>query len=189
MNPEEGVLRPQIQDRFGLRVVVRGLAQEADRLAIYHRSQAYRSNPYALTIDWLEETRAAAQEIGEARERLSKVELPLTVERAGLRWIRNLRIDSHRTEMALFEAARAYAAASADSPDSRILVSEKDLRAVAPLALRQRQSGFMREYFAQHDAEERRIRRVMDTPAPRRKKLAASAALPRHAKNARQGRE
>lgn len=156
MNPEEGLLRPQIQDRFGLRVMVRGLSREAERLAIYHRSQAYRSNPYALAVDWLGETRAAAQEIGEAHERLPKVELPPKVERVGLRWIRELQIDSHRTEMALFEAARAYAAA-----DSRTLVSEKDLRAVAPLALRQRQSGFMREYFAGHDAEERRIRKVM----------------------------
>jgi magnesium chelatase subunit I len=58
--------------------------------------------------------------------------------------------------MALFEAARAYAAA-----DSRVKVTEKDLRAVAPLALRHRQSGFMHEYFAQHNAEERRIHKVM----------------------------
>ena len=156
MNPEEGLLRPQIQDRFGLRVVVRGLPQETDRLAIYQRARAYRSNPYALAIDWLDETRAAAQEIVTAREHLSKVTLSLKVERLGLRWIRALKIDSHRTEMALFEAARAYAAA-----DSRTSVTEKDLRAVAPLALRQRQSDFMHDYFVQHDAEERRIRRVM----------------------------
>ncbi len=157
MNPEEGLLRPQIQDRFGLRVVVRGLPKEADRLAIYHRAQAYRSNPYALAIDWLDETRAASQEINLARERLSKVTLPLKVERLGLSWIRNLKIDSHRTELALFEAARAYAAA-----DLRASVLEKDLRAVAPLALRHRQSDFMQDYFAQHDAEERRIKRVMN---------------------------
>ncbi len=184
MNPEEGLLRPQIQDRFGLRVVVHGLSKEADRLAIYHRTQAYRSNPYALAIDWLGETRAAAQEIGAARERLPKVELPLKVERLGLRWIRELKIDSHRTEMALFEAARAYAAA-----DSRVTVTEKDLRAVAPLALRHRQSGFMHEYFAQHDAEEHRIRRVMDTSSPGRKKRAASSTLPRRTTSARQGRK
>jgi len=184
MNPEEGVLRPQIQDRFGLRVLVRGLTKEADRLAIYHRAQAYRSNPYALTIEWLDETRAAAQEIGEARERLSKVELPHKVERLGLRWIRELKIDSHRTEMALFEAARAYAAAA-----SRGVVSEKDLRAIAPLALRQRQSGFMHEYFVQHDVEERRIRRVMNNPASRRQKHVASSVLPGHANSARHGRK
>jgi magnesium chelatase subunit I len=156
MNPEEGLLRPQIQDRFGLRLVVRGLSQEADRLAIYHRAQAYRSNPYALAIDWLGETRAAAQEIVTARDRLPGVELPLKVERLGLRWIRELKIDSHRTELALFEAARAYAAA-----DSRRRVTEKDLRAIAPMALRHRHSDFMRDYFVQHDAEERRIRKAM----------------------------
>jgi magnesium chelatase subunit I len=156
MNPEEGLLRPQIQDRFGLRLVVRGLSQEADRLAIYHRAQAYRSNPYALAIDWLGETRAAAREIVTARERLPGVELPLKVERLGLHWIRELKIDSHRTELALFEGARAYAAA-----DSRRRVTEKDLRAIAPMALRHRHSDFMREYFAQHDAEERRIRKAM----------------------------
>ncbi len=175
MNPEEGLLRPQIQDRFGLRVVVRGLPKEADRLAIYQRAQAYRFNSYALAIDWLDETRAAAQEISSARERLSKVALPLKVEHLGLRWIRELRIDSHRTEMALFEAARAYAAA-----DSRASVTENDLRAVAPLAVRHRQSDFMREYFAQHDVEERRIRRVMNTP---------TSILPRRAKSVRQGRK
>jgi magnesium chelatase subunit I len=156
MNPEEGLLRPQIQDRFGLRVVVRGLPRESDRLAIYQRAQAYRSNPYAMAIAWLDETRAAAHEIATARERLAKVELSSNVERLGLRWIRDLKIDSHRTELALFEAARTYAAA-----DSRMRVSEKDLRAVAPLALRHRQSNFMHEYFAQHAAEERRIKRVM----------------------------
>jgi magnesium chelatase subunit I len=157
MNPEEGLLRPQIQDRFGLRVVVRGLTSETDRLAIYQRAQAYRSNPYALAIAWLDETQAAAGEIMTARERLAQVMLSVKVERLGLRWIRNLQIDSHRTEMALFEAARAYAAA-----DSRVTVTEKDLRAVAPLALRHRHSDFMHEYFVQHDAEERRIRRVMN---------------------------
>jgi magnesium chelatase subunit I len=157
MNPEEGLLRPQIQDRFGLRVVVRGLTSETDRLAIYQRAQACRSNPYALAIAWLDETQAAAGEIMTARERLAQVMLSVKVERLGLRWIRNLQIDSHRTEMALFEAARAYAAA-----DSRVTVTEKDLRAVAPLALRHRHSDFMHEYFVQHDAEERRIRRVMN---------------------------
>ena len=156
MNPEEGLLRPQIQDRFGLRVVVRGLSKEADRLAIYQRAQAYRSNPYALAIDWLAETRAAAEEIVAVRERLPKVTLSVKIERLGLRWIRGLKIDSHRTEMALFEAARAYAAA-----DARSTVTEKDLQAVAPLALRQRQSDFMHEYFAQYAAEELRIKHVM----------------------------
>lgn len=162
MNPEEGELRPQIQDRFGLRALVRGLPKAADRLAIYQRAQAYRSNPYALAFEWLAETRAAAQEIHEAREHLPKVELPLAVQRLGLRWIQALQIDSHRTELALFEAARAYAAA-----DFRLRVTEQDLRVVGPLALRHRQSTFMHEHLAVYEIEERRIRRLLKSVPPR----------------------
>src|SRR5512147_2066691 len=58
MNPEEGALRPQIHDRFGLRVVIHGLTKEADRLEVYRRAQAYRLNPYAVATEWWTETQA-----------------------------------------------------------------------------------------------------------------------------------
>jgi magnesium chelatase subunit I len=45
MNPEEGRLRPQIMDRFGLRVIVRGLPDPEERLKAYRRVQAYQTNP------------------------------------------------------------------------------------------------------------------------------------------------
>ena len=45
MNPEEGRLRPQILDRFGLRVNVRGLTDKADRLEVYRRVRDYRQHP------------------------------------------------------------------------------------------------------------------------------------------------
>ncbi len=47
MNPEEGCLRPQILDRFGLRVIVRGLENPAERLEAYRRVQAYLTSPRA----------------------------------------------------------------------------------------------------------------------------------------------
>lgn len=162
MNPEEGALRPQIHDRFGLRVVVHGLPNETDRLEIYRRAQAYRLNPHSLASDWAEETYSAAQEIAEARERLPKVKLTRPVEKLGLGWIKRLKIDSHRTEITLFEAARAHAAA-----DSRTTVTTKDLRAVAPLALRQRRSAFMTEYFSQQSTEDKQIRALVDDRAKR----------------------
>jgi magnesium chelatase subunit I len=162
MNPEEGALRPQIHDRFGLRVVVHGLPNEADRLEIYRRAQAYRLNPHSLASDWAEETYSAAQEIAEARERLPKVKLTRQVEKLGLGWIKRLKIDSHRTEITLFEAARAHAAA-----DSRTMVTTKDLRAVASLALRQRRSTFMTEYFSQQSTEDKQIRALVDNRAKR----------------------
>src|SRR3990170_3984702 len=49
MNPEEGSLRPQILDRFGLRVIVRGLPSPQARLEAYRRSVAFRVNPRQLT--------------------------------------------------------------------------------------------------------------------------------------------
>src|SRR5690606_4286491 len=45
MNPEEGRLRPQIMDRFGLRVNVRGLMEREERLEVYRRVRSYRQNP------------------------------------------------------------------------------------------------------------------------------------------------
>ncbi len=45
MNPEEGGLRPQILDRFGLRVIVRGLDDLSETLEAYRRVQAYLANP------------------------------------------------------------------------------------------------------------------------------------------------
>jgi len=160
MNPEEGALRPQIHDRFGLRVVVRALTAPRDRAEVYRRAQAYRANPYALAADWSAETQSAAQEIAEARARLPQVTLPPAVEKLGLSWIKRLKIDSHRTEIVLFEAARAHAAA-----DSRLKVTTRDLKAVAPLALRQRRSPFMAEYFARQTAEDRQIQQLVNGSA------------------------
>jgi magnesium chelatase subunit I len=152
MNPEEGNLRPQIQDRFGLRVLVRGANDPAERLEIYRRAKAYKDKPYKFVLDWVAETDGAAFEVAEARKRLPKVVFGKGVEAEGLRWIEQLKIDSHRAEMTLFEAARALAAA-----DDRLEVTLDDLRTVAPLALRQRQTDFSSKYFAAQQEEDAKI--------------------------------
>jgi len=61
-------------------------------------------------------------------------------------------IDSHRAEIVLFEAARAHAAA-----DGRAQADPSDLRAVAAIALRQRRSPFIDDYFGAQADEEREI--------------------------------
>lgn len=156
MNPEEGNLRPQIQDRFGLRVLIRGANDPAERLEIYHRAKAYKDKPYKFMLDWAAETDAATFEVAEARKRLPKVVFGEGVEAAGLRWIEQLKIDSHRAEMTLFEAARALAAA-----DDRLEVTLDDLRVVAPLALRQRQTDFASKYFAAQREEDAKVEAVI----------------------------
>ncbi len=170
MNPEEGLLRPQIQDRFGLRVLVRGVTGAAERLEIYSRAVAFKTKPYKFCLDWFDETEAAKTEVMEARRRLPKVKLTPAVEETGLRWVQQLKIDSHRAEMTLFEAGRALAAA-----DGRLEVTVEDLQVVAPLALRQRQTEIASAYFKTQAAEDKKIKEIISAEAkvaPRRRKKA-----------------
>jgi magnesium chelatase subunit I len=173
MNPEEGRLRPQIHDRFGLRVLIRGIQEPGDRLEIYRRAVAYKNKPYKFVTDWLSETEAAMVEIMEARKRLSKVTFGEGVLQVGLSWIQALKIDSHRAEMTLFEASRAYAAA-----DSRLEVTVADLQAVAPLALRQRQTDEAMEYFAAQEKEDQKIAAVLRDSSPKRSGKRRTKQLP-----------
>lgn len=161
MNPEEGRLRPQILDRFGLRVIVRGLDNPNERYEAYLRSRAYRLNPRGLVNQLMQETLLAREEIQAARKSCPAVEIPPEVAHTGSALVQSLGIDSLRAEMTLFEAARAYAAA-----DSRRVVGTADLRAVAPMALRLRRSTYMLQYFKETAVEDAELTREIDTHLP-----------------------
>ncbi len=174
MNPEEGALRPQIHDRFGLRVVVRGLRDPRERLEVYRRVRLFRTNPYELAAQWAHETAAAAEEIAEARRRLPRVTIPPELEQQAIEWIQRLGIESSRAEVALLEAARAYAAA-----DGREVVTLEDLQAVAPMALRQRRSSFIAAFVAQQEKEDQEILAVIQNrrpPSHRRRQAGSGGA-------------
>ena len=156
MNPEEGNLRPQIMDRFGLRVIVHGLEDPAERIEAYQRSRAYRVNPRAAVAQFQPETLLARDEIQAARNLLSRVEIPAAVTQAGTAIIQQMRIDSLRAEITLFEAARALAAA-----DARAQVTLDDLRLVAPMALRLRRSDFMVDYFEHRRKEDDELNKLV----------------------------
>jgi magnesium chelatase subunit I len=152
MNPEEGGLRPQIMDRFGLRIIVRGLQDTHERLEAYKRVRAYTENPRLIIEQFKDETAQARQDIQEARRLLPHVELPTDLAHACIKVIQNLKIDSLRAEINLFEAARAYAAA-----DGRYKVELNDVQAVAPMCLRLRRSSFITHYFQEQTAEDLEI--------------------------------
>ena len=152
MNPEEGRLRPQILDRFGLRVIVRGLEAAADRLEAYRRVQSYLANPRLMAGQFSAEMEAAAAEIRNARELVRKVTVPDRVASAAIKLVQRMGIESLRAEITWFESARAYAAA-----DARDEVTMDDLRAVAPMALRLRRSPFMSEYLKGQSREEKEL--------------------------------
>jgi magnesium chelatase subunit I len=157
MNPEEGRLRPQILDRFGLRVNVRGLMAQEDRLEVYKRVRMYRETPTQFIRSWETATAATREEIILARELLKETTLDDDAVTLGLSLVQKLDIDSHRAEYTMFEAARAHAAA-----DGRDKANIQDIRAVAPMALRQRRSQFMVSFFNSQREEDDQIRSFVD---------------------------
>ena len=153
MNPEEGDLRPQIMDRFGLRVVVEGLLDPAQRLEAYHRTRAYLTNPRLTIAAFSEVTQTALAEIAAAKSLLPKVLLTDKVAQAGVKLVQSLKLDTLRAEVTLFEAARAFAAA-----DGRTAITLDDLQQMAPMALRLRRSDFMSKFIESLAHEDEAIR-------------------------------
>lgn len=157
MNPEEGRLRPQMMDRFGLRIIVSGLDSPEERLLVYERMVAYRENPRAFIEAFSDETEFARDEITKARELLPAVKIDPEAIRIGLALIQAVGIHSQRAEMTLFEAARAHAAV-----DNRTLANLNDLQKIAPLALRMRNSEFINNYLADQLDEDEKIAALLE---------------------------
>ena len=156
MNPEEGSLRPQILDRFGLRLMVKGLEDLDNRYDAYKLARAYMINPKRVVDLYADETMIARDEILAAREILPEVEIPEEVSKAGLKMISDLGIASLRAEITLFESARAMAAA-----DGRRVVENEDLNQIALMALRLRRSRFIDNYFEEQAEEENEIMEII----------------------------
>jgi magnesium chelatase subunit I len=157
MNPEEGNLRPQIMDRFGLRVVVSGLAEAEERLEVYRRVRAFADNPHKFLVLYSSETAAFTEELVQVKELLPEVTLTPEAEQMTLDLVNTLQIASSRAEIVTLEAARAHAAA-----DGRTEATVEDVSAVAPMTLRQRRSHFMVNYFEESEREEEEIKAIME---------------------------
>lgn len=158
MNPEEGSLRPQLMDRFGLRAVVRGLTDMEARFEAYQRVVAYRQDPDLFMSRYAGVTLTLAEEVQQARARLPQVTISSEAQRLGLNLVNRLHLDSSRAEITLFEAARAHAAS-----DERLEVDETDVRAVAKLALRQRTSTHIQQFFHAQAEEDAEIETLLET--------------------------
>lgn len=157
MNPEEGVLRPQIMDRFGLRVIVRGLEDPADRYLAYEQSLRHRRSSEQLSAEYALATLDLAAEVQKAADMLPQVQISSEAKTLGLKIVAAAGIESGRAEIAMFEAARAHAAA-----DGRAIVEAADVQTVALFALRQRQSPKLAAFFASQDEEDANLRGLID---------------------------
>jgi magnesium chelatase subunit I len=168
MNPEEGRLRPQILDRFGLRVLVRGLEGKSSRLEAYRRAIAFRNSPHRIREEYAQSTEHVRGELEAAHRSLDDVNLTKAAQEYGLELIQRLEIDSLRAEITLFEAAKAHALA-----DGRNSAAPQDVRTVAPMAVWLRRSSFMKDYFVGQADEQQELERLLielaRKPKPRRK--------------------
>jgi magnesium chelatase subunit I len=132
-NPEEGELRPQLLDRFGLSVEVSTPTDLAARIEVVKRRDAFERDPKAFTALWSKEDDRIRQQLLKARTRLPKVTIPDSALERAARLCIALGTDGLRGELTLMRAARALAAL-----DGVAAVSDAQLRRIAVPALRHR---------------------------------------------------
>lgn len=132
-NPEEGELRPQLLDRFGLSVEVTSPRDIATRVEVIRRRDAYDTDTEAFLRKWRSKDAALRKRILAARSALAALETPASVLEDCAALCIALGSDGLRGELTLLRAARALAAFDGDG-----VVGRAHLRAVAPSALRHR---------------------------------------------------
>ena len=132
-NPEEGELRPQLLDRFGLSVEVKTPDTLAQRVEVVKRRDAFEQGPQAFTDVWKKEDDRVRRSIVAARKRLANVAIPDAAREFAAQLCMSLGTDGLRGDLTLVRAARAEAALQGASK-----VEQKHLIRVAPSALRHR---------------------------------------------------
>ena len=138
-NPEEGELRPQLLDRFGLSVEVTTPTDLGERVEVLRRRDAFDRDPEGWSNRWKSQDGRLRAAIGRARDIVDHVEVPDDIlERASALCLA-LGTDGLRGELTLLRAARALAALeSAPEPTHELAVTLEHLRRVAALSLRHR---------------------------------------------------
>jgi magnesium chelatase subunit I len=130
MNPEEGELRPQLLDRFGLCVNIEGIQKAEDRVAIMVRRAAFYVDPEGFAAHWQARSEALADRLLTARALYPRVE----VERPQLFEIAQtcleVGVDGHRGDIIMLKTAKTLAAL-----DGRTSVESTDITTSAELVL------------------------------------------------------
>jgi magnesium chelatase subunit I len=132
-NPEEGELRPQLLDRFGLAVDVRTPSDLPTRIEVVKRRDAFERDPDAFLKTWSGEERKLRKRIVTGRANLSDLATPDAAIEIAARLCLALGTDGLRGELTLIRAARALA-----SFEGRSVVGDAELRRVALMALSHR---------------------------------------------------
>ena len=132
-NPEEGELRPQLLDRFGLSVEVKTPGDLPTRIEVVRRRDAFERDPEGFVAHWKKDDDKLRKHLVAARTRLPEVDVPDAALERAAQLCMGLGTDGLRGELTLMRAARAVAAFDGDHA-----VTDAHLRRVAPPALRHR---------------------------------------------------
>jgi magnesium chelatase subunit I len=132
-NPEEGELRPQLLDRFGLSIEVRTPGDLPTRIEVVKRRDAFENDPAGFVADWAREDAKLRKRVTAARGRLGDVSVADDQLTKAAQLCMALGTDGLRGELTLMRGARALAAIEGTKT-----VGDAHLKRVAPLALRHR---------------------------------------------------
>lgn len=132
-NPEEGELRPQLLDRFGLSVDVTTPQDLPTRVEVVRRRDSFERDREAFTETWRKADARIARKLVSARKRLPEVEVPDSALERAAQLCMTLGTDGLRGELTLIRAARAVAAL-----EGKAAAGDEELRRIAPMALRHR---------------------------------------------------
>lgn len=133
MNPEEGDLRPQLLDRFGLSVDIKGEKDTEKRAEIVKRRVKYDTDPEAYLSECRADQEAVREKLTQARGLLPEVAAGDDAVDMAVSVTVRFGIDGHRADITLLKAARAHAAL-----EGRTQVTKEDIRATAGLVLAHR---------------------------------------------------
>ncbi len=132
-NPEEGELRPQLLDRFGLSLEVATPRELTDRVEVVKRRDAYEHDPEGFAAQWQKQDEKIRRQLLRARKLLPEIEIPDAVRERAARLCQTLGTDGLRGDLTLIRAARALAAL-----EGARTVAPDHLRRMAAPALRHR---------------------------------------------------
>lgn len=130
MNPEEGSLRPQFLDRFGLYVEVKGEQDIRKRVEITNRRLEYEKNLVSFLSHWRAENEKLTKRIARAKMALEKVTVTTNSMQLASTIAKEANCAGHRADIVIIETARAIAAW-----DSRIIINISDIKEAASFVL------------------------------------------------------
>ncbi|MHA1284970.1 MAG: magnesium chelatase subunit D family protein [Promethearchaeota archaeon] len=158
MNPEEGNLRPQLLDRFGLSVDVERIEDIEKRIEIMKNVERFQQNPYLFIKEYEEKQKELRERIINAKNILNKVIISESLLKKIAEICVAFKTDGHRADITILRTAKTLAAFN-----GRVEVNEEDIKTAAKLALSHR---LRRLPFEDHNLDENKLEDIFQENTP-----------------------